>query len=90
MNKCLFTIACLVWIPNTLAHSGHIHDEAIEICQQKQTGDACSYLVGDKKRFTGSCQSFNAVLMCVRNQPIEYLSTQVPNTQPKETKSERH
>ena len=74
MKYGLMILVYITFVPPVLAHAGHIHDEAILVCSEKQQGDACNYTVGEKKRYIGTCQLFNAVSMCVRNQPIEYLS----------------
>ena len=68
-----FMLLTGVYSSAVLPHSGHIHDEAFQACKAKFKGDKCSYIVDDAKRFTGSCQIFNAKSVCVRNKPIEYL-----------------
>ncbi|MDO6567624.1 hypothetical protein Q4561_11200 [Alteromonas sp. 1_MG-2023] len=62
-----------------LAHSGHIHDDAVLACKAKTKGDTCSYIVADTKRYKGSCQIFNENRLCVRNKPIEYLQPVAPS-----------
>ena len=52
------------------AHDSHTHQAPWQACAEKQIKKACSYTNGDEDLFKGSCQLFNEVLMCVRNEPI--------------------
>lgn len=58
----------------SLAHSGHVHKAPLIACQSLSKGESCRYMVGKDKIYKGTCQMFEETLMCVRNQPIEYLS----------------
>ncbi|AXT39982.1 hypothetical protein D1814_15490 [Alteromonas sp. BL110] len=58
----------------SLAHSGHVHKAPLVACDSLNRGELCSYTVGKNKVYKGTCQRFEKTLMCVRNQPIEYLN----------------
>lgn len=58
----------------SFAHSGHVHKAPLIACQSLSKGEPCRYMVGKDKIYKGTCQMFEKTLMCVRNQPIEYLS----------------
>lgn len=64
------------------AHSGHVHKAPLISCQSLNKGEPCRYMVGKDKIYKGTCQIFEKTLMCVRNQPIQYL---VPLSDPKLT-----
>lgn len=52
------------------AHDSHTHTAPWQACEEKNKSEQCSYTNGDDDLFKGSCQLFNEVLRCVRNQPI--------------------
>ena len=58
----------------SFAHSGHVHKAPLIACQSLSKGESCRYMVGKDKVYKGTCQLFEETLMCVRNQPIEYLT----------------
>ena len=69
----VFSLA-LCFTTLTFAHSGHVHKAPLIACSSLNKDELCSYTVGKTKRYKGTCQLFEKTLMCVRNQPIEYLS----------------
>ncbi len=56
------------------AHSGVPNTLPWQACESSRLGSACSYST-DTARYSGSCQAISGSLMCVRQNPIEYLST---------------
>lgn len=75
----LLSALLLAYLPGSVfAHSGHIHDEAVQACTDKPKGEKCSYTVANKARYKGSCQTFETRTLCVRSEPIEYLSELAP------------
>ena len=59
------------------SHAHQISTEHVgwQACQANKRNDPCSYVLGNA-RYTGSCQSLNKQLMCVRQKPIEYITPQ--------------
>ena len=57
------------------SHAHQISTEHVgwQACQANERNDPCSYVLGNA-RYTGSCQSLNDQLMCVRQKPIEYIA----------------
>jgi hypothetical protein len=57
----------------TSAHEGHSNTKAVKACHDKTPSSDCSYILGEKL-YKGSCRSIASKLMCVRSEPIEFLS----------------
>jgi hypothetical protein len=85
----LFVIL-LLSISKVSAHDSHTHTAPWQACESLQKTDQCSYTNGDGDLFKGTCQLFNEVLMCVRNQPIIHVKDLVKDTQSTDEKSHQH
>ena len=82
----LFIITlCNIKLAN--AHDSHTHTAPWQACENIQKTEQCSYTNGDGDLFKGTCQLFNKVLMCVRNQPIIYVEDLAKKAKSKGKKS---
>lgn len=57
------------------AHSGSVTNAAWDACHSKSLSTACEYTGFHDERYRGTCQAMSGHLMCVRNQPVEKLTT---------------
>jgi hypothetical protein len=86
----VFVIVIFFRVSSVNAHESHTHTAPWQACEDKQKADLCSYTNGDGDLFKGTCQLFNEVLMCVRNQPIIHVKDLVKDTQSTDEKSHQH
>lgn len=60
------------------AHDGSLGNEVMwEACDTRQIDEPCTFLNDVHDTYRGTCQQMADDLVCVRNQPIEYASTQI-------------
>ena len=55
------------------AHSGPLNELAIKACAIKEKSQMCQYEGGHNDLYIGTCQYMADQLMCVRNQPIQFI-----------------
>ena len=55
----------------TNAHDGNLNEKPWLVCKERRLDDSCAYENSANDVYRGTCQSIQAHLMCVRNQPIE-------------------
>lgn len=67
--KPLVTTIVLLYSTHALAHQGHTDEAAWKACEGEQVGATCSYDRGEYVA-TGTCQTIEDHLMCVRNRPL--------------------
>lgn len=70
----LTTVVTLSVTTSVIAHQGSLNQLPWVACEDKVLNDACEFYNSNEDKFRGTCQSISEVLMCVRNQPIEYAT----------------
>jgi len=69
------TLSLLLVTSYAHAHSGHLNEKAVSVCENKVRSDTCQYEGGHHDLYIGSCQYMSTTLMCVRNQPIQQIDS---------------
>ena len=72
------------------AHYSHTHTAPWQACENMHKTEQCSYTNGDGDLFKGTCQLFDEVLMCVRNQPIIHVEDLAKDAQSTNKKTHHH
>lgn len=74
-----FFLSCLLLLCMSLnlsAHEGHANSKSVIACHEKAPSSDCSYILG-KKLYKGSCRVIASQTMCVRSEPIEFLTLDI-------------
>ncbi|WP_426357765.1 hypothetical protein ACPUVO_15095 [Pseudocolwellia sp. HL-MZ19] len=66
------------------AHLGPLNEIAVKACATKEKSQMCQYEGGHNDLYLGTCQYMADELMCVRNQPIQFIE------QPEGTEQTKH
>ena len=69
----LVSIALFFTLGQANAHSGPLNEIAIKACVSKEKSQMCQYEGGHNDLYIGTCQYMADNLMCVRNQPIQFI-----------------
>ncbi|MFT6927163.1 MAG: hypothetical protein ACJAZP_002792 [Psychromonas sp.] len=57
------------------AHSTPLNSVAVKACDHKARSQACQYEGGHSDLYVGTCQYMSKDLICVRNQPIQKITS---------------
>jgi hypothetical protein len=75
LYKMSFSALLMMTLNTANAHSGHLNEKALKVCQEKQRSDACQFEGGHNDLYIGTCQYMVEILTCVRSQPIQYIDS---------------
>lgn len=74
VTKVIVCLMPLLVVANVTAHQGTLNQLPWMACEDKNLNDSCVFYNASEDVYRGTCQSMSEVLMCVRNQQIEYAA----------------